>query len=327
MQAIVHDVYGPPEVLRLEDREPPALGEGDLRIDVRATSVTTAEWRMRSADYGSGLFALAGRLMFGLFRPRNRTTGREFAGRVTAVGSAVTNFAVGDDVFGTHPGANAEQLVIPASGMVVRMPAGLTHAEAAALPFGSICALDFLEDRAKVRPGERVLVVGASGGVGVYLVQVAKALGAEVTGVCSTANRDLVRRLGADHVVDYTTTDLRTLPGPFDVIVDTVGQTSFAQFRRMLSPTGRHVFIEGGLGEFLQSMTSALRSGPRVISGVSADSREALERVRARVEQGTLRPVVGHRFAMADVVQAHRLVQARHRRGAVVLEFPAAAHG
>ena len=323
MRAIIADRYGSPDVLAFEVRPEPQAASGEILVEVWATSVTTAEWRMRSGDFGGGL-ALVGRLLVGLTRPRERTTGREYAGRVIAVGAGVDGFAVGDDVFGTTAGANAEVIAVKAAGTVTRMPTGLSHAEAVSLPFGAITALAFLEDRAKVRAAERVLIVGASGGVGVYLVQVAKALGAEVTAVCSEGNAGFVRALGADHVIDYRATDLRGLQGRFDVIVDTVGKTTFRSFRHLLSERGRHVFIEGGLGALLQSLTTRFGRGPRVIAGVALDTREALERVRDRAEQGRLTPVVGHRFPMTAVVDAHRLVDGRHRRGAVVLDFPRA---
>ncbi len=322
MLAIVRDVYGPPEVLHIEERPVPDLAADDVLVDVRATSVTTAEWRMRAADFPPGM-RLLGRMFTGLLRPRVRTTGREFAGTVRAVGSAVTDLQIGDDVFGVHEGgANAERIAVPASGVIVPMPAGLSHAEAVAMPFGSLCSIDFLEDRARVKPGERVLVVGASGGVGVYAVQVAKQAGAEVVGVCSTANVELVRSLGADSVVDYTKADPRDGGQTYDVVVDTAGKTSVRGYRSALRPGGRHVFIEGGISALLLSMVSRWLPGPTVIGGVTMDTRAGFERLRARVEQGGLRPVVGHRFPMAEVIEAHRVVERRHRRGAVVLDFP-----
>ncbi len=295
------------------------MEEDGLLIQVHATSVTTADWRMRTGDFGSGMSWL-GRLMFGLTRPRTPITGREFAGRVVAVGARAQGFSVGDDVFGTYAGANVERIAMPTSGVVTHMPRGLTHAEAVALPFGGVCAIDFLEDKAKVQPGERVLVVGASGGVGAYLVQVAAALGARVTGVCSAANADFVRELGATDVVDYRATEPSTLSGPYDVVVDTIGTTSVRRFRSMLSPTGRHVFIQGGFWELLRAVLPSFGRGPRVVGGVALDTAEAFERLRTWVEQGKIRPVVGHRFPMDQVVEAHRLVDSRHRRGAVVLE-------
>jgi NADPH:quinone reductase-like Zn-dependent oxidoreductase len=321
MQTIVCDNYGSLEVLKLEAQERPAIGTHELLVEVHATSVTTADWRMRAANFPVGM-RLLGRLVFGLSRPRNRTTGREFSGRVVAVGAGVTRFRIGDEVFGSNPpGANAEYIAVSEAGAVLHKPAGLTHAEAAALPFGAITSVTFLRDMAKVRPGERVLVIGASGGVGVYAVQVAKHLGAEVTGVCSAGNAELVRSLGADHVIDYTTEDFRESGRTWDVIVDTVGKTSFAGERHLLSEGGRHAFVEGGVRELWQSIITLWMRGPTVVAGVSMDNREGLEKVCALVEAGAMRPVVGHRFPMTEVVEAHRVVEGRRRKGAVILDW------
>ena len=226
IKAIVCEEYGPPEVLEIEERPAPQLAPGSLLVEVHATSVTTADWRMRAADFGRGL-QLIGRLVSGLWRPRNRLTGREFSGRVIAVAEGVSNFQVGDAVFGVNPaGVNAETIVVPADGPIERRPSGFDHAEAVSLPFGANTAVVFLEDLAKLKPGERVLIVGASGGVGVYAVQIAKHLGAEVVAVCSGRNADLVRSLGADAVIDYTREDPREAAGEFDVILDCVGKTT-----------------------------------------------------------------------------------------------------
>jgi NADPH:quinone reductase-like Zn-dependent oxidoreductase len=321
MQAIVIDNYGPADVLKLEARERPTIGAHELLIEVHATSVTTADWRFRAAAFPVGM-RLMGRLVVGLLRPRNRSTGREFSGRVVAVGAEVTRFQIGDEVFGSNPpGVNAEYIAVPEGGAVLPKPKGLTHAEAAALPFGAITAVTFLRDRAKIQPGERVLIVGASGGVGVYAVQVAKYLGAEVTAICSSSNAELVRSLGADHVIDYTAEDPRETGRSFDVIVDTVGMTSFREYRDLLSENGRHVFIEGGIRELWQSIITPWMRGPTVVGGVSMDNREALEKATALVAAGAIRPVIGHRFPMTEVVEAHRVVERRRRKGAVILDW------
>jgi NADPH:quinone reductase-like Zn-dependent oxidoreductase len=239
-----------------------------------------------------------------------------------AVGAEVTRFQIGDEVFGSNPpGVNAEYIAVPEGGAVLPKPKGLTHAEAAALPFGAITAVTFLRDRAKIQPGERVLIVGASGGVGVYAVQVAKYLGAEVTAICSSSNAELVRSLGADHVIDYTAEDPRETGRSFDVIVDTVGMTSFREYRDLLSENGRHVFIEGGIRELWQSIITPWMRGPTVVGGVSMDNREALEKATALVAAGAIRPVIGHRFPMTEVVEAHRVVERRRRKGAVILDW------
>ncbi len=327
MKAITIDRYGPPEVLQLEDVDAPTPGETDLLIEVHATSVTTADWRFRAAAFPRGM-RLVGRLVAGLLKPRNRLTGAEFSGRVVAVGSKVSRYQVGDEVFGFHPGGvNAEQIVVPEDAAIALKPQGITHAEAAALPFGANTAIHFLEDEAEIQPGERVLVTGASGGVGVYLVQVAKQAGAEVTAVCSTGNLELVRQLGADHVIDYTQQDPLDTEHTWDVIVDPVHKTRFQTFRHKLAAHGRHVFIEGGVREIFQFLFNGLRKGPKVIWGVAPDSREGVERLRQRIEAGKLRPVIGHRFPMTDVVEAHRVIDRRRRKGAVILDWPAAQEG
>ncbi len=324
MKAIVADRYGAPDVLQIEDQPTPSLGTGELLVEVHATSVTTADWRFRTASFPAGM-QLIGRLVAGLLRPRNRLTGREFSGVVIAVGPGVSRFAVGDAVFGTNPkGANAEHIVVPESAPLVRKPEALSHAEAAALPFGAITSISFLRDVAKVQAGDRVLVTGASGGVGVYAVQLAKHLGAHVTGVCSTGNVALVRSLGADHVIDYTKEDPRDADQTWDVVIDCVGKTTFAGYRGKLSPSGRLAFIEGTLREMWQSLTTRLRRGPKVLWAVALDTPEAYERLVQHVESGAVAPVIGHRMAMTEVVEAHRIVERRRRKGAVVLEWPAA---
>ena len=306
-------------MLRSEDIPAPTPKPKEILVDVHAVPVTTADWRFRTATFPRGM-KLIGRLITGLFAPRHCVPGLAFSGRVSAIGSAVTRFAVGDDVFGMHRATLAEQVVVPQSGAVVRKPASLSHAEAATLPFGAVTAVDFVRDRANVRAGERVLVIGASGDCGVHVVRMAKHLGAEVTAVCSARNFELVRSLGADHVIDYTTQDPRDTGQTWDVIFDTVHKSTFVDYRSSLSEHGRHVFIEGGLLEMIQSLTTRLQPGPTVVGGVAPDSAEALRGVLELCEAGALRPVIGHRFGFDDVAEAHRVVERRHRSGAVVVD-------
>lgn len=320
MKAITQDRYGSPDVLQIGNLPDPTPGVGDLLVEVHATSVTTADWRFRASAFPGGMW-LPGRLMAGLFRPRNPIPGRDFAGRVVKVGANVTDFAPGDMVFGvTTNGATAELTVVPANGAVARIPEGLSPADAAALPFGAITAMVFVRDMARVKQGERVLITGASGGVGVYAVQLAKYLGAEVTAVCSGKNADLVRSLGADHVVDYTREDPRDGGKIYDVIVDAVSTTTFHGYRPHLSATGRHAFIEAGFREIWQSIVTPRRAGPTVLFGIADDSRENLIALRSLVEEGALRPVIGDRFGFDDTAEAHRVVEARRRRGAVIVD-------
>jgi len=322
MRAVTCRRYGPPKVLRIEDVERPTPADHEVRVRVHATTVTSGDAKIRGFR-GAGVFWLPMRLMLGLFRPRNPVPGMEFAGRIDAVGRDVTHFRPGDPVFGIAlRGAHAEYLTIAESDAILRRPAGLTDAEAAALPFGALSALVFLRDMARVRPGERVLVQGASGGVGVFAVQLARHFGAHVTGVCSTANMELVRSLGADAVVDYTTTDFTAGAARYDLILDTVGVTSFSRSRRVLTPQGRHVFLVFGVRPMGQMLWTWLRGGQRVICGMSRETKADLAIIAGLVAAGVLRPVIERSYDLQDVGEAHRHVDGGHKRGSVVMLMP-----
>jgi NADPH:quinone reductase-like Zn-dependent oxidoreductase len=319
MKAVVYERYGPPEVVTLGEVARPNVGDSAVLVKVRATSVTTADWRLRASAF-PGIMWLPGRLMFGLFRPRNRILGGEFAGEVEAIGRAVTRFAPGDRVFGfCGTGAHAEYVAMAETAAITALPEGLGFDKAAALPFGGLAALVFLRDFAKLRRGERVLVVGASGGVGCYVVQLARHFGAEVTGVCGTDNVAFVLGLGAAEVVDYTVEDFTTSGRTYDVIIDTVGTTTFGRCRASLSEGGRFVPLNFGLREAFQALASSIGGGRKVVIGVNGDTCEDLEQLRALVEAGALRPDVARRSARARIVDAYRYVEARHRKGAVVV--------
>ncbi len=319
MKAIVYDRYGPPEVLRLAEAARPAIAARDVLVKVHATTVTTADWRLRAAAF-PGVMQVPGRLMFGLLRPKNRVLGGEFAGEVAAVGAEVTRFAPGDRVFGfSGQGAHAEYLAVAETSAIAAMPEGLGAEAAAALPFGTLCALVFLRDYARLAAGQRVLVVGASGGVGCYAVQIAMALGAEVTGVCSAAHLDLVRRLGAAHVIDYRAEDFTQRGEQYDVILDTVGATSFARCMGALTAQGRFVPLNFGVTEMAQALATKITGGKRVVIGVNADTAEDLAVVKELVEAGQVRPVIDRSFPLERIADAYRLVETRHRKGSVVV--------
>ena len=245
MKAAYYENYGTPDVVTIRDVPRPEIADDQVLVQVCASSITTADYRFLASDF-PGLLWLPGRLVAGLFRPKKPILGMEFAGRVVSVGADVTEFKLGDDVFGFAGGfgAHAEYLAIDAAGSITHMPEGFDYAEAAALPFGAVCSLAFLRDFAKVQPGNSVLVGGASGGVGAYAVQVAKALGAKVTAVTSTRNVDLVRSLGADEVVDYKTTDIATLGESQDFVFDTAGTMRFAKARKVLKKQGTFLPLE-----------------------------------------------------------------------------------
>jgi NADPH:quinone reductase-like Zn-dependent oxidoreductase len=322
MQACVYEEYGSAEVVRVGEVAVPVPKPGEVLVRVRAASVTTADWRFRASAF-SPVFWLPGRLWLGLFRPRNPVLGMDFSGVVEAVGEGVTRFRPGDSVFGSTSassrGAHAELVAVPESAAVIAKPSFLSHEEAAAIPFGANSALQFMRDFGGVQPGQRVLVVGASGGVGVWAVQFAKHLGAEVTGVASAANLELVRSLGAHHVRDYAAGPYLRAGDDFDVIFDTVGVTSFADARPALSSTGTYLPLDSDLRKMMQALFTSRSRGHRVKYAVSQNTREGLELTVGLIESGALRPVVDEVFPMDRIADAHRRVEGRHKRGSVVV--------
>lgn len=315
MRAAFTPTYGSADVLEVREIPTPTPGDHDVLVEVRASVVTAGDHRLRSADFPS-ITAPLGRLALGVFGPRHPVQGTNFAGRVVAVGRAVTRYAVGDEVFGSSMhGAHAEYLVVSEEGPMARKPARLGHDEAAALPYGAITALHFLRRLGAVAPGEKVLILGASGGVGRFAVQLAKHLGAEVTGVCGAGNFELVRSLGADHLIDHRTLDLARLPGRYDLIFDIAGVTTFSQIRAVLSPEGRFLTLLMSFGVLLQMLVTSLRRGPRAIFSIAAGDRRQMEEVAELAERGVLRPVIAQRFPLERIAEAH----AAHPVGAVVV--------
>jgi len=320
MKACIYEEYGSPEVMHLGEVATPRPKRGEVLVRVHAASVTTADWRFRASSFPGGYW-LAGRLLVGRFRPRHAVLGMDYSGVVAEVGPGVTRFRVGDEVFGaTNRGAHAEYVAVRESGAIVAKPSSISHEEAAAIPFGANSAFAFLRDVARLERGQRVLVIGASGGVGSWAVQIARHLGAEVTGSCSTRNVELVRSLGAHRVVDYTTGSPFG-DGTYDVVFDTVGVTTFARAKRALTPRGVYVPLNAGLGAMLQSLASMFGSGRKLRAGISKNTREGLELVSSLIKAGELRPVVDTVYPPERVVDAHRHVEGRHKRGGVILAF------
>jgi NADPH:quinone reductase-like Zn-dependent oxidoreductase len=313
--------YGAPDVVEFRDVPTPEPRAGEVRIRVLATAVSTGDWRIRSGIMPRGFGPLRG-LALGFGGPRRAVLGTDAAGVVDAVGAGVTRFHVGDAVLafpGSSLGGHAEFLVLPEDGRVVAKPANLTFEEAAALPFGSLTALDFLT-RGAVKAGERVLVNGASGAVGVATVQLAKARGAHVTAVCSGANAELVRGLGADEVIDYTSTDFAAdHPDAWDVIVDTVGNAPYARVTACLAPGGRLLIVLGDLSAILMAPFIGGAKGHRVVAGPSSERVQDLEAVARLASDGALRPAIDRRFGFDAIVDAHRVVETGHKRGSVVV--------
>ena len=293
-------------------------GSPDVLVEVHASPVTQGDRRLRTADF-PGIMRVPGRLMMGVFGPRQPVPGTAFAGRVVAVGAEVTRFAVGDDVFGSAMhGAHAELLALPEDGPLAPMPRGFTHAEAAALPYGGLTSLVFLRDLARLQPGERVLVLGASGGVGRLAVQLAKHLGAHVTGTCGR-DADLVRELGADQVLAHDA----VLPSGqrWDVVFDASGHGRYRALRPALAPRGRYLSVHITLGLLCAAAFTRLVGDRRAHAGVALPTPELLEEVAALAEEGAFRPVLARRFPLGELAAAHAFLEAERPRGTVLIDL------
>ncbi|MBV7379601.1 NAD(P)-dependent alcohol dehydrogenase [Maritimibacter dapengensis] len=321
MYAYTYSQYGGPEVVTKTEIEAPKPGKGEVLVRVHATTVSAGDWRARSLTMPRGM-GLAGRLVFGIRGPRKQVLGTDMSGVIEAVGEGVTAWSPGDAVIaypGAGFGAHAEYIVMPADGKLVAKPANISFDEGAAIPFGATTAYDFLVNKAGIKAGERVLINGASGAVGTAAVQVAKWLGAEVTGVTSGGNAELVRGLGADHVIDYKTRDFTKGGERYDVVIDTVGTAPFKRSRRALRKGGRMVMISGGASDMIFGKLKARLAGMKMISGVASESREVLEVVVRMAAEGKYRPVIDRSYGFDEMQAAHAHVDSGHKVGAVVV--------
>lgn len=323
MKAIVCTEYGPPEVLQIKELAKPIPGDSEILIKIHATTVTAGDWRVRSLEVPFG-FKLIMRLVIGIFRPRQPILGSELAGTIEAVGKDVKKFKVGDPVFafnGVGMGCHAEYKCMPEDGTVVPKPSNLTYEEAAALSFGGTTALDFLR-KGKLQKGERVLVNGASGAVGTATVQLARHFGAHVTAVCSTANLDLVKSLGAHQVIDYTQEDFTKNGETYDVIVDTAGTAPFSRSKTSLKENGRLLLVLSSLLEMIRAPWVSMTSSKRVIAGPAAERAEDLHFLAKLAEMGEFKPVIDRSYPFGQIVEAHRYVDTGRKKGNVVITFP-----
>src|SRR5512136_704230 len=290
MKAIVYTEYGSPDVLRLQEVAKPTPKDNQVLIKIHATTVTAGDCNARGFVFVPPGFGFLARLMFGLRRPRQTILGVELAGEIEAAGKEVKLFKQGDQVFGVtgeNLGAYAEYVCLAQDAKLVIKPANLTFEEAASIPFGATTALYFLKDMAKLQPGQKVLIIGASGCTGVYAVQLAKYYGAEVTGVCSTRNLEMVRTLGADQVIDYTKEDFTQNGQTYDVIFDMVpGKSSFARYKSSLKANGLYLAGAGGLEVFAQMAWTALTGGKKVIAGMAPNRVKDLVFLKELLETG-----------------------------------------
>lgn len=322
MKAFVYKKYGPPEVLQLKEVDKPTPKDNEVLIKTRATTVTSGDWRVRSLNVPAG-FGLIMRLVFGVLRPKQPILGTELAGAVESVGKDVRKFKVGDQVFAFSDavmGCYAEYKCMPEDGAVALKPVNLTYDEAAALSFGGTTALHFLR-KAKLQGGEKVLINGASGGVGTAAVQLAKYFGAEVTGVCSTANVELVRSLGADHVIDYTKKDFAQNGETYDVIVDTAGTAPYPRSKDSLKEGGRLLLVLAGLPEMFSAPWISMTSSKRIIAAPASGGAEELRFLADLAEKGQFRPVIDRRYPFDQIVEAHRYVDTGRKKGNVIITF------
>lgn len=323
MKAVVQDMYGvdPEDILRVEEIARPTIGDDEVLVRVRAASVDRGTWHLMT-----GLPKLMRVLGFGLRRPKQPNPGRSLAGTVEAVGRNVTEFQPGDDVYGTCDGSFAEYARARV-GLLAAKPANLSFEEAATVPVSGVTALQGLRDGARVQPGQSVLILGASGGVGTFAVQLAKAFGAHVTGVCSTSKMDVVRKLGADHVIDYTRENFAEGDRRYDAIIDIGGNSTLSQLRRALSPEGRLVIIGGEtdgrwLGGFDRQLRAAALS-PLVSQklGMLAAKENSSDLIvlKELLETGNIIPVIDRTYALSEAAAAVRFFHEGHVRGKIVI--------
>ena len=321
MKAAVYTKYGPPDVLRLEEVEKPTLGDDKVLIRVRATSVTAADYRIRGSNFPP-LFWLPGRIGFGLRRPKKTILGMNLAGEVEAVGKDVKRFSEGDRVFGSSGGrfgAYAEYVCLPEEAAVVSKPDNVTYEEAAAIPFGAFTSLFFLRDKANIQSGQSVLIYGASGAVGTAAIQLAKYFGAEVTGVCSSTNVELVASLGADTVIDYTKEDFTENSKKYDLIFETVGKSSVTRGIGSLKQGGIYLANVIGPSELAQMLRTSVAGSKKVKGGIASEKTRDLIFLKELIEAEKLKAVVDESYPLEHIAEAHRYAEKGHKKGNVII--------
>lgn len=317
MKAVVFTKYGSPEVLQLKEVEKPMPDDNEVLIKIYATTVTSGDCRMRKAD------PFAVRFINGLTRPKKITIlGNELAGEIEAVGKNVKLFSTGDKVFGQAGlslGANAEYICLPEDGSLAIKPANLTYEQASVIPFGGNTALHFLR-KGNITIGQKVLIYGASGSLGTAAIQLAKYFGAEVTGVCSTANVELVKSLGADKVIDYTKEDFTKNGLIYDIIFDTTGKSPFSGCVKSLKQKGVYLrAVHMTLLPFVQGLWTSITSSKQVIGGVATERKENLVFLKELVEAGNIIPVIDRHYSLEQIAEAHKYVDKGHKKGNVAI--------
>ncbi|MBX3054779.1 MAG: NAD(P)-dependent alcohol dehydrogenase [Caldilineaceae bacterium] len=318
MKAIIAPKYGSPDVLELRDVDKPTPKADEVLVKIHAAAVNAGDWHLLRADP----FLI--RLMYGLLVPKHPIIGSDMAGTVEAVGSAVTQFQVGDEVFGSELGAFAEYAAVPERRLALK-PTGLSFEKAASVPVAAVTALQALRDHGQIAPGKKVLINGASGGVGTFAVQIAKAFGAEVTGVCSTGKMEMVRSIGADHVIDYTQEDFTKNGQRYDLILAANGYQPLSAYARALSPQGIYVMSGGAMVQLFEVMIWGMlksKKGGKTFGNMTVkSSQEDLFLMKELIEAGKVVPVLDQRFPLSRVPDAIRYLEAGHAKGKVVISL------
>jgi NADPH:quinone reductase-like Zn-dependent oxidoreductase len=315
MKAMVYDNYGPADVLHLSEVPKPTPKANEILVKIAATAVNSADVRIRKAD------PFLVRLAFGLFRPRQKILGISLAGKVEAVGEKVTNFAVGDEIFGltkSGTGAYAQYVSISDRSPIAYKPKNLNFLESAALPFGAHTTWDFLR-KAQLSKGQTVLIYGASGAVGTALIQLAKYHGAQVTAVCGTGNLELVKSLGADAVIDYTKQDISSISTTFDLVIETVNKVEISKVANLVKKGGVLILGAGLIKEMLAARSIGKKYGIKVIVGPVDVSAEDMDTIRKLAEEGSLKPTIDKAYPLEEIPQAHAYVDTGHKKGNVVV--------
>ena len=323
MKAILHTKFGPPDELQLKEIEKPVPRDNELLIKIHATTVTSTDCNARNFTFVTKVFQLPARLFFfGIFRPRINILGFDLAGEIEAVGKDVKRFKEGDQVFGTPGiafGAHAEYTCMPEDGVLTIKPANMAWEEAASVFLGAHTALFFLRDKGNIQAGQKILIYGASGSIGTFAVQLAKYFGAEVTGVCSTTNLEMVKSLGAEKIIDYTKEDFTRSGETYDLIFDTVGKTSFSRCKNSLKQKGIFLTALMDLPEIVQIIWTSMTGGKKVKGGVAPERVEDLNFLKELMEAGKIKPVIDRCYPLEQTAEAFRYVEEGHKKGNVVI--------
>jgi NADPH:quinone reductase-like Zn-dependent oxidoreductase len=322
MKAVLHTKYGPPDELQLKEVEKPVPRDNEVLIKIHASTVTTSDCNVRNFTFVPKSFMLFARIMFGLKKPKINILGIDLAGEIEAVGKDVKLFKEGDQVFGSPGsrfGAHAEYISMPEKGALIKKPTNLSYEEAAAISLAGSTALFFIRDLGKIQAGQKILIHGASGAIGTYAVQLARYYGAEVTGVCSATNAEMVKSLGADKVIDYTKEDFTKSDERYDFVFGVVGKTTFSECKDLLKQKGIYLENMLELKDMLRMMWTSIFGGKKIKGGVSRESVENLNFFLELIKAGKLKPVIDRSYPLEQIVEAFQYVEQGHKKGNVII--------